>query len=115
MPSEFVIGGGIAVEDVNEKGRACVGVCAGKGEGGGPDGVEIVFDGFGTTNALGGTTVDYGMPNEEGVGEGEKVFIGEVLRREAQFNLVGRHGGGKGCGSSCEVRQLWERRYNEVC
>lgn len=43
---------------------------------GGPDGVEVVLDCLGATNALSRSAVADGVTDEEGVGEREEVFVG---------------------------------------
>lgn len=77
---ETVVGGGVAVEDVDEKGGGLGGTGVGKGDCGGPGWVEIVFHSLCSADSLGCDAVLQNMAHEEGVGEGEEVFVGEGCR-----------------------------------
>lgn len=89
MSSKFVIRGGVTVKDIYEEGGDSAATSVSKGNSGSPDGVEVVFDGFSSANALDGIAIDHGVADEERVGEGEKIFVGEVPRGKAQFDLFG--------------------------
>lgn len=110
MTGKFVIRSGVTVKDVNEEGGRSTAAGVSEGNGGGPDRVEVVFDGFGAANALDGIAIDHGMADKERVGEREKVFVSKALRGEAQFNLFRNHWYGSACRCVWCLAGLWKKK-----